>query len=183
MTQEAARGGPAGRGRRLADWRVWAGAVTGAVLAGVVGASVPDAFAVGGAVAVLGLAVQWLDGGRDEPWPDSTRRIHDGRRVEVSDLTWSLAGRDGRVSGPAARHLREVAAARLARVGLPLSAGFDGPADAVGLAQRCAARDALGDRAWTALMPDRTPSLADVAACVQALEALTDRSPTSQEQR
>lgn len=158
--------------RRLLDWRLWLAAVAATVLALTATVPLPDALVIGAAVVVAGLVVPLLDAGRDAPWPAPEPTVQDGRRVEVARLTWSLAGRDGRVSEAAVRRLRVVARARLARAGLPLSAGFVGPADARGEAERDAARAALGPRAWSALTATTSPlpAAADVAACVRALE-------------
>ncbi len=156
-------------GRRLLDWRLWLAVVVAVGLATVVAVPLPDALVIGAAVAVAGLVLPTLGGGRDMDWPEPVTNPHHGRRVEVSRMTWSLAGRDGRVSEPGVRRIREIAQVRLARAGLPLSAGFDGPADARGEAERRAAQAALGPRAWSVLVApsSRLPSVADVAVCVQ----------------
>ncbi|MCV2392913.1 hypothetical protein OEB99_01205 [Actinotalea sp. M2MS4P-6] len=167
---------------RLADWRLWGAAVGAAGLATLVGLAAIDVLVIGLAALAVGLVVPRLDVDTDPGWPRPRPHERHGARAEVAALTWSLAGRDGRVSEPAVRRLRTVAERRLARAGLPLSAGFVGPADARGAAERAAARAALGDRAWDALtMPGgRLPPAADVAACVRALE---DVLPTREESR
>jgi hypothetical protein len=162
--------------RRLLDWRLWLAAVAATALATTVAVPLPDAVVIGAAVVVAWLVVPVLDGGRDAGWPEPEPAPLHGRRVEVARLTWSLAGRDGRVSEPAVRRIREIARVRLTRAGLPLSAGFVGPADADGEAEREAARAALGPRAWSVLVAtsSRLPSAADVAACVRALEQVME---------
>ncbi|MCB2177729.1 MAG: hypothetical protein KQH57_18115 [Actinomycetales bacterium] len=170
-------------GRRLLDWRLWLAAAAAVAIARVLAVPVPDALVIGAAVAVAGLVLPDLGSGRDMDWPAPVANPHHGRRVEVSRLTWSLAGRDGRVSEPGVRRIREIATARLARVGLPLSAGFEGPADARGEAERRAARAALGPRAWSVLAApsSRLPSVADVAECVHALEQILDHRPARED--
>lgn len=171
-------------GRRLLDWRLWLAVAVAVALARVIAVPLPDALVIGAAVAVAGLVLPALGGGRDMDWPDPVTNPHHGRRVEVSRMTWLLAGRDGRVSEPGVRRIREVARARLARAGLPLSAGFDGPADARGQAERLAAQAALGPRAWSVLAApsSRLPSVADVAVCVRALELILDEHPDRPDQ-
>jgi hypothetical protein len=168
---------------RLADLRWWAAAVAAGLLAFSAGVPVPDALVIVAAVVLLGVVVPLLDAGRDAEWPAAPVRPRDGRRLDVAVLTWSLAGRDGRVSEAALRRVREIAVRRLARVGLPLSAGLTGPADQRGEAERAAAAEALGPRAWAALTAPSgsLPSIADIAACVRALENVVDRQPETRE--
>lgn len=162
--------------RRLLDWRLWLAVVAATALAMTAAVPLPDALVIAAAVLAAGLVVPLLDAGQDAPWPRPESPGQDGRRVDVARLTWSLAGRDGKVSEAAMRRLRAVAEVRLARAGLPLAAGFVGPTDATGEAERVAARSVLGSRAWSVLTAtsSRLPTIADVAVCVRALEQVLD---------
>ncbi len=167
---------------RLADWRIGLAVVAAVSLSLLIGLSVVDTTVIALATLAAGLVLAALEVGEDAGWPRSRSHERHGRRSEVAAITWSLARRDGRVAEPAVRRLRAVAVRRLARAGLPLSAGFRGPADARGEAERGAARAVLGERAWATLtVPGgRLPTPADVAACVRVLE---DVLPTREESR
>jgi len=130
----------------------------GALLVGLPGA---DAAVVALAVAVVTIVVRSLDEGGEHPWTDPVPDPPDGARPAVSVLMWSFAGRDGKVSEAALRHLRRQAARRLAVRGIALE-----DADA--------ARGALGDRAWSVLAGrGALPTLPDVAHCIHVVEGLT----------
>lgn len=157
---------------RFTDWRIGAAVVLAVCLALVMGWGAVDTTVVALAALAVGLVLAGLDVGDDAGWPCSRSHERHGRRAEVATITWSLARQGGQVAEPAVRRLRSVAERRLARAGMPLSAGFVGRADARGESERGAARAALGERAWTALTAPggRLPTRADVDAGVRALE-------------
>ena len=168
---------------RLTDLRLWTAVVAIGLLMVGTGVSVPDTAVIVAAIVAFGLVVPLLDAGADAEWPPAPARPRDGRRLDVAVLTWSLAGRDGRVSETAVRRVREIAVRRLARAGLPLSAGLTGPTGERGELERAAAAEALGTRAWAALTAPSgsLPTVADVAACVRALDRVLDRPPEKKE--
>lgn len=94
----------------------------------------------------------------------------DGARRDVAALSWTLVGRNGRVSESAVRHLRTTTERRLARVGLSLDP------DAPEWVQS-AAQQALGTRALRTLRAaDQMPTMEDVAHTVGVLESLVTRT-------
>jgi hypothetical protein len=170
-------------------WRPVVAAVVLGTGAGVIGLRPLDAALVGLVVLVIGLAWTALPAGQEYEWPRATVDEAAGSRREISALTWSFVGRDGRVAEPAVRRLRLVAARRLARRGVVVPGGIshlsrvpafgspDGAQEPDGAAHDEAARRArelLGDRAWATLTGPGgwLPSLADVAQCVLAIEHL-----------
>ncbi len=118
------------------------------------------------AVAVLSAAVLSVLVGRRElgaelSWPSLPEEERGGQRHELSQISWSLTGRDGRVAEYGLRQLRGVAAGRL-RV-----AGVDPDDDA-------AVRAALGEPAWRTLRATASapPTVRALDACLTALENL-----------
>lgn len=124
-----------------------------------------------------------LDKGEEHPWTAAPEADPDGSRRDVARLTWTLVGRDGRVSEAAVRRLRADARRRLARAGVVLpptfatdGAGTDalpggGPEDPSAAVR---ARALLGEPAWAVLTGTGgwLPTLAEVEACVVAVERL-----------
>lgn len=154
----------------------------------------PDALAAALAATGLALALRTLDKGADHAWTDVPELDTDGTRRDVAHVTWSLVGRDGRVSEAAVRRLRQDARRRLRRLGVDLPADFPTtspartgrgqgvPADgsrpgAAGPDLRDAearARSLLGEPAWSVLTGTGgwLPTLDEVEQCVEALERL-----------
>lgn len=158
-----------------------------ALVGRVFGLSLGDTLLVGLVTLVVGIAWVGLPGGEEDPWPPDRQDDAAGTRSELSALTWTFIGRDGRVSEAAVRRLRALALRRLARDGLTVPAGLGPrPAGAPRDAARDEARAVLGERAWATLTAPggHMPSLAEVAHCVGVIERLgappasTPRPPT-----
>ncbi|WP_199424809.1 hypothetical protein [Actinotalea solisilvae] len=155
-------------------------AVAAGLLVRLLGLRLVDALLV--ALVTLVVALVWaaLPAGEEDPWPPDRRDDAAGARSEIAVLTWAFIGRDGRVTEAAVRRLRELAAQRLARLGLPVAAGLGPrPASAAPDPERDRARAVLGERAWAALTAPggHMPSLADVAHCVDVIERLDPSRP------
>lgn len=172
--------GPRGAGG--GRWRVWP-----LVLAVVVGLAVrtlgmtaSDAVLIAVVTLVLALVRVTADAGRSYPWPVARPVEAPGTRREISALSWSFIGREGRVSEAAVRRLREVAARRLARHGVvvPLDLGAQHAPPPERAADLDRARAMLGERAWRALRTTGgLPSLGDISHCVDVLERLAPGAP------
>lgn len=166
------------------DLRPLITAVVVGVGSAVLGMRVVDALLIGLVTLVLAVVGFNLDRGLVNEWPPADLEEYDGTRREISALTWSFVGRDGRVSEAAVRRLRAVATRRLARQGVVVPggvrpparrpAGDPSPADAPVDEPTRRARELLGERAWATLTGSGgwMPSLHDVAACVDRLERL-----------
>ena len=167
-------------GPRALDVRPPAVAVAVGLVALLVGLRAVDALLAALVVLGAGLVAVTARAGDHVPWPVHDPAPTDGARPEISALTWSFTGRDGRVTEAAVRRLRGVALHRLARAGLHgvVLTGAD-PVDPLALARREEARDLLGERAWAALtsVGGWLPSLADVEHCVDVLERLVPPRP------
>lgn len=113
------------------------------------------------ATAVVGVVGGRRELGHDLSWPALPGQDRGGHRHEVSQLSWSLTGRDGRVSDHALRRLREVAATRLRL------ASIDPDDDA-------AVRAVLGVPAWRVLRSPASaaPTVRALDACLTALDRL-----------
>jgi hypothetical protein len=157
------------------------GVVVGLLAVTVANLDTPDAAVAAVAAVVLVLAARSLEAGREHAWPAVPQEEADGARSAVAVLVWSFAGRDGKVSEGALRHLRRQAGRRLAGHGVVLedgaghliaSPGGPDPGD------DARARSILGDRAWRVLT-DRgdLPPVADVAHCIDVLERLPPPDP------
>ena len=113
--------------------------------------------------AVAAAAVAALVGnselGREVSLPELPDGRRGGHRHEVSQISWSLTDREGRVGEHGMRQLRAVAQVRLT------TAGID-PAD------DAAVRAALGERAWRTLRATEPQSVRALDACLTALENL-----------
>lgn len=153
--------------------RPWLVASAVGLLADVVGLRTADAVLVGLVALVVALAVEALSPGREFVWPEPERAPEDGTRRDVSALSWSFVGRDGRVSEAAVRHLQDVTTRRLARHAVVLPGGLRDPGRAAPDDVH-RARTLLGDRAWRTLAgPTGTlPSVRDITHCVEVLERL-----------
>lgn len=147
--------------------------VAGAVL----GLQPGDAVLVGLVTLVLGVVGVSLDIGSEHAWPQARTEEQDGVRREISMLTWTFVGRDGRVSEVAVRRLRTDASRRLARRGVVVPGGLGvatRTSPVVDEAVRAKVRELLGDRAWRTLTAagGLMPTLADVSHCVDVIERL-----------
>ncbi len=116
------------------------------------------------AAAVLGTLVGHQDLGREHSLPQLPDAQRAGYRHEVSQISWSLTDRDGRVGDTGLRQLRAVAAGRLELAGID-----PGDDDAV--------RAALGDRAWQTLRATTPQPVRALDACLTALENLQGARP------
>lgn len=161
-------------------------AVLCGVGSGVIGLGPGDAFLIGLIALVVGLVSVAVGAAEEHEWPDHELEELDGTRRELSSLTWSFIGREGRVAEPAVRRLRTVAARRLARRGVLLpdglirrSAGQTASTLVLDDSQR-AARELLGERVWDILTAPggRLPSLSDVTYCVSVIERLGPDHPS-----
>jgi len=121
----------------------------------------------------LTIVVGRLDSDLEPELEPVARERRDGARGEVSELAWSLVGRDGRTGERALRRVREAAAHRLARHGVSLNSPLD--ADRV--------RELVGQRAYVTLTKPGhpTPSLADLRHTLDALERLGPTARTTSE--
>lgn len=131
-------------------------------LAWLVGVTIGGALLIGLAV----FAVVPVLGNPVEPsmvLPPLPPRLRHGARVEVSRLSWAMAGRRGRVDARVVRRLRATAYRRLADLHLD-------PADPHHAA---VAESALGPWAYSVVVGDRTELARDeVVRLVEALERL-----------
>ena len=161
-------------------WRPLLGAVLVGIVAGVLGLYGGDALLVGLVAGVVVAVVLLVGAAEPSGWPAARREETSGTRREVSALTWSFIGLDGRVTEAAVRRLRVDASRRLALRGVVVPGGLgattqrDAPDDV-----KAAASDALGDRAWRILTAPGgyMPSLADVAHCIEVVEGLAPEPP------
>nr|WP_274635754.1 hypothetical protein [Microbacterium bovistercoris] len=137
------------------------GAVTGFVLWGL-GMSWP----AGVAVALFGLAggIAWAGfAGGDRPLYARTHaEPRPGTRSDMTQIAWSLRGRNGEISDSGVKRLRAFARARLGRHGLDL----DDERDAAQIRVR------LGPAGADPLLGGHVRSIAEVERCLDALEAL-----------
>ena len=164
-------------------WRavLVAGVVTFA--AAVVGLQWGDAALVGLVAGVLTAVGTLVGAGEPNPWPRERPADLAGTRRDLTALTWSFIGREGRVTEFAVRRLRSDATRRLALRGVVVPGGLSAAtrtSPLVGDDVRRAARAELGDRAWLLLTtPGGTmPSLADIAHCVEVVERLEPPTPS-----
>ncbi|WP_413450781.1 hypothetical protein AA0Y32_02300 [Georgenia phoenicis] len=142
--------------------RAVAAVVAAAVVAGLLwtlGFTGVNIALAAGAAAVVAVVVGHRDLGREHELPQLPAEERAGHRHEVSQLSWSLTDRDGRVGERGLRQLREVAAGRLT------GAGIDPTDDA-------AVRAALGERAWRTLRATTPQPVRALDACLTALENL-----------
>lgn len=108
----------------------------------------------------------------DTVWPRLPALRRDGNRRDVSDLGWSVLGRDGRVTPAAARRVRQITERRLARHGITDTSAPGATPDVTRL---------LGPRATRTLRDlvadGRLPTPTEVDAWLAALDRL-DQTPT-----
>ncbi|MDT0164139.1 hypothetical protein Q9R32_01045 [Actinotalea sp. AC32] len=148
-----------------------------AVVADVLLLRTPDAVVAGVAAALAVVLAASLGAGDEYLWPETGPDDAHGSRRDVTLLSWTLVGRDGRVTESAVRRVRANAERRLARRGARLAAGLGAVGTGANDAEAEArARALLGDRAWTALTGRGgwLPSLGDVQHCVDVVERLGD---------
>ncbi|WP_298455047.1 hypothetical protein [uncultured Cellulomonas sp.] len=156
--------------------------VGAAVALGVwtVGLRPVDAVVVGVVTAVLTTVGRTLDDETEHRWRPPPPDEPDGARSAVSTLMWGFAGRDGKVSESALRHLRRQAGRRLAATGIALDDGRGYLLARTGThpGDDARARALLGDRAWAVLTGrGDLPTLRDVAHCIDAVERLDPDHP------
>jgi hypothetical protein len=142
-----------------------------------------DAVVAGVVAAVLVLVGGSLEAGEEHRWPAVPHEEAAGARPAVAVLMWSFAGRDGRVSEAALRHLRRQAGRRLAGEGIVLDDGNGHLVVAPGGPEpgdTTRARELLGDRAWQVLTTQGTlPPVTEVAHTIEAVERLVPaQAPT-----
>lgn len=115
----------------------------------------------GAATMVLGALVGHRDLGTDLAWPALPDEQRGGHRHDVSQISWSLTTRDGRISDHGLRRLRAVAGSRLRLVGID-------PDDDT------AVEAALGPRGLRTLRATAStaPTMRDLDACLTALDTL-----------
>lgn len=157
------------------DWRPMAGAVAVGLVSGMLGLRWADAVLVGLIAAVVIAVFVMANAAEPAGWPPARAVETAGTRRDVSALTWSFIGLDGRVSEAAVRRLRVDASRRLAHIGVVVPGGLRATTVRdTDEAVQAAAREALGDRAWRILTAPGgfMPSLADVAHCVDVVERL-----------
>jgi hypothetical protein len=143
----------------------------------VVGLQWGDAALFGLVAGVVSAVVAVVGAGEPDPWPRGRPEDLAGTRRDVTAITWSFIGREGRVTEFAVRRLRSDATRRLAMRGIVVPGGLGATTRTsphVSDDVRRAARAALGERAWLILTtPGGTmPSLADIAHCVEVVERL-----------
>ena len=149
----------------LPDLRPAVAAVLLGFAADLLGLSHRDAFLVGLVVLVIGYVGVLAGRGDRYPWPAADLEATDGTRREMTRLTWSLIGRDGRVTEAAVRRLRVDATRRLAGHGTALG--------------EPRAAELLGARVHATLTAHGglMPSLREIADCLDAVEALGPARP------
>lgn len=113
------------------------------------------------ATAVLAAVTGHREIGDELSWPVLAEEPRGGQRHEVSQISWSLTDKDGRVADHGLRRLRAVAAGRLTL------AGIDPDDDD-------AVRARLGERALRTLRATREnrPTVRALDACLTALDDL-----------
>lgn len=154
-----------GRFTGLPDLRPVVAAVLLGLAADFLGLGHRDALLVGLVVLVIGYLGVLAARGDRYPWPPADLEATDGTRREMTRLTWTLIGRDGRVTEAAVRRLRADAGRRLAGHGTALG--------------EPRAAELLGPRVHTVLTTHGglMPSLREIAECVDAVEALGPARP------
>ncbi|QJW36794.1 hypothetical protein [Cellulosimicrobium protaetiae] len=109
----------------------------------------------------------------DTVWPRLPAVRRDGNRRDVSDLGWSVLGRDGRVTATAARRVRHLTERRLAHHGIDDLADPDAATDVAGLLGPRAARTVHD------LVTDgRLPTPTELDTWLTAFDRL-DQTPTT----
>ncbi|MCR1982157.1 hypothetical protein NSA53_07865 [Cellulosimicrobium cellulans] len=108
----------------------------------------------------------------DTVWPHLPTLRRDGNRRDVSDLAWSVLGRDGRVTPTAARRMRHLTDQLLARHG---TGPLDDPTAAPAVAHLLGPR--VARTAHDLTTTGRLPTPAELHAWLTAL----DRLPTTPE--
>lgn len=153
-------------------WRVvTVTALAGLAAAGLVYWGVVDPEHALAAVAVASaLSVVWVATARttaDPEWPHLDVEARAGGRHDVSDLGWSVFGRDGLVTDRVVRRIRVLAATRLRALGVD-------PADP---AARADVERLLGARVVRQLASPLPPSARTVQLWLDAIERLPATAP------
>lgn len=139
------------------------------ILAGICwyfGSDVSHAIAIALSIAAIGIIWAPASGDEEPAWPRPTENSKPGRR-EVTELSWWLRSRRGRVDDAALRRVRALASNRLATRGLEL-------ADP---SHRAPIERLIGAEAYATLLANwqRPPSLRSVIRCLDALDTLDRR--------
>lgn len=164
------------------DWRPVAGAAAVGLVSMVLGLYPADALLVALVTGVVLLAIVAMRAAEQDTWPAEEREDTAGTRPDVTHLTWTFIGLDGRVSEAAVRRLRIDASRRLAQNGIAIPGGVRAGTDvAPGIDDelRERARAALGDRAWRILTKPGgvMPSLVEIAHVIEVVESLAPGPP------
>lgn len=160
------------------SWRrvVTVTVLTALAAAGLVFWHVLDPWHAAAAVALAcATSVLWSATGTtvaDPEWPRTAEEIRAGGRHDVSDLGWSVFGRDGHVTDRVVRRIRDLAADRLRAHGVD-------PADP---AARPEAERLLGATVVRQLMSGHPPTARTVQTWLDAIERLGP-APTTEENR
>jgi hypothetical protein len=125
------------------------------------------AVALAGALSVVWAATEGSTG--DPEWPHLDIEARAGGRHDVSDLGWSVFGRDGRVTDRVVRRVRALAAARLRAHGV----------DPTDPAARPDAERLLGARVLRQLSSRNPPTARTVQTWLDAIERLQPRDTPS----
>jgi hypothetical protein len=158
---------------RLPGRRATTGVLVVALLVAAIcwylGANVWHSILLGVALTTLGLIGTVNADLNDTGWRGGGRSSRHGARREVDELSWSLRGSYGRVSGRAAMRVQQLARHRLALLSLDLR----DPADRPRIEQL------IGRRAYTVVAPGkrRPPLLRSLLHCLDVLDALDPTRP------
>lgn len=164
------------------DWRPFIGAAAIGAVSMLLGLRLADALMVALVTGVVLLVVVAMRAAEQDTWPAEPREDTAGTRPDVTHLTWTFIGLDGRVSEAAVRRLRIDASRRLAQNGIAIPGGVRAGTDvAPGVDDelRERARTALGDRAWRILTAPGgvMPSLTEIAHVIEVVESLAPGPP------
>ncbi len=164
------------------DWRPFVGAAAIGAAAMLLGLRLADALLVALVTGVVLFVVVAMRAVEEDAWPAEPREDTAGTRPDVTHLTWTFIGLDGRVSEAAVRRLRIDASRRLAQNGIAIPGGVRAGTDiAPGVEDelRERARVALGDRAWRILTAPGgvMPSLGEIAHVIDVVESLAPGPP------
>ncbi|WP_265521211.1 hypothetical protein [Oerskovia flava] len=142
-----------------------------ATLTALLGAGPAHVLAVLGTGLTLVVLAATAGHTHETDWSHTPRPDRDGARRDVSELGWSILGKDGRVNQRVVRRTRALAAQRLAIHGVDLA----DPADASEAARL------LGQRVHRQLLHDDHPTPRTLQAWLSTLERLAP--PTAPHER
>ena len=131
--------------------------------------------AIAAAALATALSILWSateHGTSDPEWPHTAVEARAGGRHDISDLGWSVFGRDGHVTDRVVRRIRTLAADRLRAHGID-------PADP---AAEPDVERLLGARVLEQLKSGRPPTARTVQTWLDAIERL-GAAPTTEEHR